>query len=61
MTELDLTNMGPTRTCVCGSDTFKVLVRFDEYGDIVWHTLTGYCANEACHAKVIVPSGEVFN
>jgi hypothetical protein len=42
----------PTHQCVCGTDTFKVLVKFEE-GEIVWWTLNGYCAE--CEAPVTVP------
>lgn len=44
----------PSRICLgCGSDLFKVLVRFDEDGDISFWTTNGYCAE--CHAPVTVP------
>lgn len=44
----------PTRECVCGCDTFKVLVKFDEDSTIAWYTTSGYCA--ACGAAVTVPT-----
>lgn len=44
----------PTRSCVCGSDTFKVLVKFDDDNTIAWYTTSGYCA--ACGAAVTVPT-----
>jgi hypothetical protein len=43
----------PTRVCVCGSDTFKVLVRFED-GLPVWWTLNGYCAE--CESPVTLAS-----
>jgi hypothetical protein len=50
---LDLTSLGPLHECVCGSTMFKTLVSF-ENGEIVWYTLTGYCAG--CGAKCIMPT-----
>lgn len=44
----------PSRTCLnCGSEMFKILVQFDEDGQISWHTTNGYCYG--CHAPVTVP------
>lgn len=37
----------------CGSDTFKVLVKFEDY-EIAWYTTSGYCAE--CGAAVTVPT-----
>lgn len=43
----------PSRTCLnCDCDIFKILVRFDEDGDVAWHTTNGYC--HGCHAPVTV-------
>lgn len=43
----------PTHECLnCGSDTFKVLAKFEDY-DIAWWSLKGYCA--VCDAPVTVP------
>ena len=43
----------PTRVCLCGKDTFKVLVRFED-GLPVWWTLNGYCAE--CESPVTLAS-----
>lgn len=45
----------PTEMCLCGSDTFKILVKFYE-GEIVWYTSTMYCAK--CGAKATAPMPE---
>lgn len=44
----------PSRNCLCGHDTFKVLVRLDEENEIAWYSLNGYC--EACGAAVTIPA-----
>lgn len=44
----------PTLQCVCGCDTFKVLIMLDpEDHTISWYTLTGYCY--LCGARVSLP------
>jgi hypothetical protein len=44
----------PSHECLnCGSDTFKILVKFEDY-EIAWYTTSGYCA--ACGAEVTVPT-----
>ena len=57
MSDIGLDMRGlPTRQCVCGSDTFKVLVKLDEDNTIAWYTLNGYCAE--CGAAVTIPEPE---
>lgn len=46
----------PTRQCVCGCDTFKVLIKLDDDNSIAWYTLNGYCAD--CGAAVTIPTPE---
>jgi len=55
MSDIGLDMRGlPTRQCICGSDTFKVLVKLDEDNTIAWYTLNGYCAE--CGAAVTIPA-----
>jgi hypothetical protein len=43
----------PSHECLnCGSDTFKILVKFVDY-EPSWWSLNGYCAE--CNAPVTVP------
>lgn len=43
----------PSHECLnCGSDTFKILAKFEDY-EIAWYTLSGYCAS--CGSPVTVP------
>lgn len=49
----------PSRTCVCGSDTFKVVVQLAEDNSIAAYTLNGYCY--ACGAAVTIPTPEESN
>lgn len=43
----------PSHMCVnCGSDTFKILAKFDDY-DISWWSLNGVCY--VCESPVTVP------
>ena len=53
--ELMLDTRGiPSHECInCGSDTFKILAKFEDY-EIAWYTTSGYCA--ACGAAVTVPT-----
>jgi hypothetical protein len=52
LTALDLSALGPTHECVCGSGVFKALVSFDDY-DIASWSLIGYCV--VCDSKVTLP------
>lgn len=49
----------PSRVCLCGSDTFKVLVKLDEDNEIAWYTLNGYCVD--CRSAVTLPVPEYAN
>lgn len=42
-----------THTCVCGCDTWKILVTFDEY-EIATYSLDMYCFN--CNSKARAPT-----
>ena len=43
----------PSHECLnCGSDTFKILARFDDF-EVSWWSLNGYCY--VCGAPVTVP------
>lgn len=42
----------PSHQCLCGSDTFKILAKFED-NEIAWYTLNGFCAS--CDAPVTVP------
>lgn len=46
----------PSRMCLCGGDTFKVLVRLDEENTISWYSLNGYCYE--CGAAITLPVPE---
>jgi hypothetical protein len=46
----------PSRSCLCGSDTFKILVRLDDDNTIGWYSLSGYCYG--CGAAVTIPTPE---
>jgi hypothetical protein len=43
-----------THVCVCGSDVWNVLVKFEDY-EISWYTITMYCANCGSKAKAPTP------
>ena len=44
----------PSHECLnCGSDTFKILAKFEDY-EIARNTTSGYCAS--CGAAVTVPT-----
>ncbi len=49
-TGLDLRDMGPLHTCVCGSDLWHVLARFEE-GVIVYYYLDMKCSDCGALAK----------
>jgi len=46
----DLTQFGPLRECLCGSELFIALVQFDEDGAIGSYFTDGRCA--MCHSDV---------
>lgn len=45
----------PTAKCICGSDWFRIAVRFDENYEICMYTLDGECMNCGIPVTVCTP------
>lgn len=44
----------PTNKCICGSDVFKIIARFDEEYNISMYALDAECWS--CGAKITAPT-----
>ena len=56
--ELHIDTRGvPSRVCLnCDGEVFKILVKVDDDGEIVWNTSSGYCYQ--CKAPITIPLPE---